>query len=39
MKLLTRLDMMNWLKKFDNILTTDPSSLVNKANYDTKNGE
>ena len=39
MKLLTRLDVMNWLKKFDNISTTDPSNLVNKANQDTKNGE
>ena len=31
--------MVNWLKKVDNIKTTDTSGLVKNADYDTKIGE
>ena len=30
---------MNWLKKVNNIKTTDTSNLVKKSDYDTKIGE
>ena len=36
MMLLKRLNMINWLKKVNNIKTTNVRDLVKKADYDTK---
>ena len=39
MILFKRLNMMNWLKKVNTIQNTETSDFVEKADYDTKNGE
>ena len=39
MMLLKRLNMLNWLKKGNNIKNTDTNDLVKKADYDTKTSE